>query len=152
MGAEDYLTKPCNARELLARANAALRARRRQAGAGTMTTAPRDNSWVAFQGWRFDLTTRQLFDPGGGTISLSEGEYQLLRVFVANARQVLNRHQLLDQVYGASSDHYDRAIDVQLCRLRRKLSAGGLKGQTIRTVRNEGYIFVHPVTAGNAAN
>lgn len=149
MGAEDYLTKPCNARELLARANAALRARRRSASAMRDSTyATQDTAWASFEGWRFDLTTRQLFDPMGGTISLSEGEYQLLRVFVANARQVLSRNQLLDQVYGGASEHYDRAVDVQLCRLRRKLSDGGLRGQTIRTVRNEGYIFVHPVTLG----
>lgn len=150
MGAEDYLAKPCNARELLARINAALRARRRNPRSASLASATRDRAWAQFEGWRFDLTTRQLFDPAGAVVSLSEGEYQLLRVFVINARQVLNRNELLDKVYGAASEHYDRAIDVQLCRLRRKLMASGLKGQTIRTVRNEGYIFVHPVILGEA--
>ena len=64
---------------------------------------------------------------------------------IEHPRQVLDRTRLLDRVYGATSDHYDRSIDVQLCRLRRKLAAFGLKGLVIRTIRNEGYMFVHSV-------
>ena len=143
LGAEDCLGKPANPRELLARIRAALR--------GRMTPSARVDAAAArhvatFEGWRVDMTTGQLFDPKGTAVSLSDGEFQLLRVFVQHPRQVLDRGRLLDRVYGGSADHYDRSIDVQLCRLRRKLSAGGLKGPVIRTIRNEGYMFVHAVT------
>ncbi|HAF41163.1 MAG TPA: DNA-binding response regulator [Sphingobium sp.] len=138
MGAEDCLSKPANPRELLARIRTALR------GAAQVGASPA--SAVRFAGWRVDLQTGQLFDPAGTAILLSEGEFQLLRVFIEHPRQVLDRSQLLDQVHGKTSDHYDRSIDVQLCRLRRKLAASGLKGPVIRTIRNEGYMFVHAVS------
>lgn len=143
LGAEDCLCKPANPRELLARIRAALRGRMVPT---TPTDTPAARSFAAFEGWRVDMTTGQLFDPKGTAISLSDGEFQLLRVFVEHPRQVLDRSRLLDRVYGATTDHYDRSIDVQLCRLRRKLSACGLKGPVIRTIRNEGYMFVHAVT------
>ncbi|WP_230461169.1 winged helix-turn-helix domain-containing protein [Sphingobium sp. CAP-1] len=142
MGAEDCVSKPANPRELLARIRAALR--------GRTGPAPRNGASVRafalFEGWRMDLTTGQLFNPVGAPVALSDGEFQLLRVFVQHPREVLDRTRLLDQVYGSTSDHFDRSIDVQLCRLRRKLSASGLKGPVIRTIRNEGYMFVHTVT------
>ncbi|KQN06803.1 two-component system response regulator [Sphingobium sp. Leaf26] len=143
MGAEDCLSKPANPRELLARIRAALRGR---AGSTRQAQAPVARSFASFEGWRVDMTTGQLFNPVGMPIALSDGEFQLLRVFIEHPRQVLDRSRLLDRVYGAASDHYDRSIDVQLCRLRRKLSACGLKGPVIRTIRNEGYMFVHMVS------
>ncbi|SEI97858.1 two-component system, OmpR family, response regulator [Sphingobium sp. AP50] len=143
MGAEDCLCKPANPRELLARIRAALRGRK--GAAPRMETPAR--AFASFEGWRVDLTTGQLFNPVGAPISLSDGEFQLLRVFVQHPRKVLDRAVLLDRVYGSASEHFDRSIDVQLCRLRRKLSASGLKGPVIRTIRNEGYMFVHSVTA-----
>lgn len=143
LGAEDCLGKPANPRELLARIRAALRGRM---APGAPLDAAAARSFASFEGWRVDMTTGQLFDPKGTAVSLSDGEFQLLRVFVEHPRQVLDRSRLLDRVYGATTDHYDRSIDVQLCRLRRKLSASGLKGPVIRTIRNEGYMFVHSVT------
>ena len=143
LGAEDCLCKPANPRELLARIRAALRGRTSPV---QREEAPVARSFASFQGWRIDLTTGQLFNPQGLSIALSDGEFQLLRVFIEHPRQVLDRARLLDRVYGATSDHFDRSIDVQLCRLRRKLSDCGLKGPVIRTIRNEGYMFVHPVT------
>jgi two-component system OmpR family response regulator len=143
MGAEDCLSKPANPRELLARIRAALRGR---ADPVERADAPSARDFAAFEGWRVDMTTGQLFNPGGTPITLSDGEFQLLRVFIEHPRQVLDRSRLLDRVHGATSDHFDRSIDVQLCRLRRKLSACGLKGPVIRTIRNEGYMFVHSVT------
>lgn len=143
MGAEDCLSKPANPRELLARIRAALRGR---AGPGRSPQTPIARSFASFEGWRVDMTTGQLFNPVGMPIALSDGEFQLLRVFIEHPRQILDRSRLLDRVYGATADHYDRSIDVQLCRLRRKLSACGLKGPVIRTIRNEGYMFVHMVS------
>ncbi|MBZ9649435.1 response regulator transcription factor [Sphingobium sp. 3R8] len=143
LGAEDCLCKPANPRELLARIRAALRGRM---APGARLDAAAARSFASFEGWRVDMTTGQLFDPKGTAVSLSDGEFQLLRVFVEHPRQVLDRSRLLDRVHGATADHYDRSIDVQLCRLRRKLSACGLKGPVIRTIRNEGYMFVHSVT------
>ncbi|KMS54630.1 winged helix-turn-helix domain-containing protein [Sphingobium cupriresistens] len=144
LGAEDCLCKPANPRELLARIRAALRGR--MAPGAPLNAAATARSFASFDGWRVDMTTGQLFDPKGTAVSLSDGEFQLLRVFVEHPRQVLDRSRLLDRVHGATADHYDRSIDVQLCRLRRKLSACGLKGPVIRTIRNEGYMFVHAVT------
>ena len=138
MGAEDCLAKPAHPRELLARIRTALRGR-------TADVAPARRDSVRFDGWRVDLMTGQLFTPTGSAVPLSDGEFQLLRVFVEHPRQVLDRARLLDRVYGRTSDYFDRSIDVQLCRLRRKLAAFGLKGPVIRTIRNEGYMFVHSV-------
>ncbi|WP_260928004.1 response regulator [Novosphingobium sp. 9] len=155
MGADDYLAKPCNPRELLARIRTVLR--RRETGApllhlvadNTISASPRsgDNEihsgeCLYFAGWRMDLGLRLLFDPANRLISLSDGEFRLLRAFAEHPRRVLTRDQLLDWSRGEDSEHYDRAIDVQLSRLRRKLSDGEGGQDIIRTVRNEGYLFV----------
>jgi two-component system, OmpR family, response regulator len=163
MGADDYLAKPCNPRELLARIRTVLR---RRAGPvrveGRMEKAalspPREGArqlqaaqnasddCLHFAGWRMDLGLRLLFDPGARLISLSDGEFRLLRAFAQHPRRVLTRDQLLDWSRGEDSEHYDRAIDVQLSRLRRKLAEGEGGQDIIRTVRNEGYLFVPAVS------
>ena len=152
MGADDYLAKPCNPRELLARIRTVLRRRvasAPDADAGARAGQGDDNSGdcLYFAGWRMDLGLRLLFDPTGKLISLSDGEFRLLRAFAEHPRRVLTRDQLLDWSRGEDSDHYDRAIDVQLSRLRRKISDGDGGSEIIRTVRNEGYLFVPPVSA-----
>ncbi|WCT72709.1 response regulator [Sphingomonas naphthae] len=148
MGAEDYLAKPCNPRELLARIRTVLRRAERSVAANDVDpvepVAARDEAGWRFAGWRIDVESRSLSDPDGAPFTLSDGEFRLLRAFVEHPRRVLTRDQLLDFARGSDSDHYDRAIDVQISRLRRKLS-GAAGGELIRTVRNEGYMFVHAV-------
>ncbi|MGC6331043.1 response regulator [Rhizorhabdus sp. FW153] len=139
LGADDYLAKPCNPRELLARIRTVLR-RRKADSAANAGAAPRAEGDMQFAGWRMNANLRTLNDPQGHPIILSDGEFRLLRAFVEHPRRVLTRDQLLDFARGEDSEHYDRAIDVQVSRLRRKL--GGQGGQDlIRTVRNEGYMF-----------
>lgn len=160
MGADDYLAKPCNPRELLARIRSVLRRR-----AGTPREVPASTGdaplriaeidsgdCLYFAGWRMDLGLRLLFDPSNALISLSDGEFRLLRAFAEHPRRVLTRDQLLDWSRGEDSDHYDRAIDVQLSRLRRKLTEGENGSDIIRTVRNEGYLFVPAVGTANSVN
>jgi two-component system OmpR family response regulator len=152
LGAEDYLPKPCNPRELLARIRTVLR-RRAPAEEENARLAPAEpadggDTMLRFAGWRLDLVSRLLHDPDDIVISLSDGEFRLLRAFVERPRRVLTRDQLLDYARGADSDHYDRTIDVQISRLRRKLGPAEGSGALIRTVRNEGYMFVPKVSAG----
>ena len=146
MGAEDYLAKPCNPRELLARIRTVLR--RREKGRAATPAAPAagiaPEGW-SFAGWRINVDARLLYDPADRLVALTDGEFRLLRAFVEHPRRVLTRDQLLDFARGEDSEHYDRAIDVQVSRLRRKLSEGRGGGELIRTVRNEGYLFVPPV-------
>jgi len=138
LGADDYLAKPCNPRELLARVRAVLR-RADQRNAQNAIRAG-----CEFAGWRLDLVRRELRSPQGVIVNLSSGEFSLLRAFVERPQRVLTRDQLLDFARGPDSDAFDRAIDVQISRLRRKLDDGG--GQDlIRTIRNEGYMFTAKV-------
>lgn len=136
MGADDYLSKPFNPRELLARIRAVLRRRTPDAPAIAAVGQPLRR----FAGWRLDIVVRELFDPDDVLINLSDGEFRLLAAFVASPRRVLSRDQLLDLSRGVNADHFDRAIDVQVSRLRRKLTRPG-QPELIRTVRNEGYMF-----------
>ncbi|HWT19578.1 MAG TPA: helix-turn-helix domain-containing protein, partial [Variovorax sp.] len=99
-----------------------------------------------FAGWRMDFEAWQLYDPKDRPVDLSDGEFRLLRALVQHPRRVLTRDQLVQYALGAESDSYDRAIDVQISRLRRKLALGEVRADLIRTVRNEGYMFVPAVT------
>ncbi len=139
IGADDYLAKPCNPRELVARARAVLR-RAKDKGEASPAEA------VRFAGFRLDVARRELHDPDGVVIPLSAGEFRLLRAFVEHPRRVLSREQLLDFAFANDSDVFDRAVDVQVSRLRRKLERPGA-GEIVRTVRGEGYMFdVKPTT------
>lgn len=145
MGADDYIAKPANPRELLARIRAVLRRREAQgAGEAPAAAAPTaERRYHRFAGWRLDATGRQLLDPDDLVINLSDGEFRLLLALVEHPRRVLTRDQLLDFSRGPGAEHFDRAIDVQMSRLRRKLARPG--EELIRTVRNEGYLFTADV-------
>ena len=143
LGADDYLAKPCNPRELLARVRAVMRRR----GEGHGSVAGGLAAACEFDGWRLDLVRRELKSPDGAVVNLSGGEFSLLRAFVENPQKIMTRDQLLDFARGPDSDSYDRAIDVQISRLRKKLDdgQGAGSGGLIRTVRNEGYTFTAKV-------
>jgi two-component system OmpR family response regulator len=142
LGADDYLPKPCNPRELLARIRAVLRRRAEpQPSIEDGMTAT-----CHFAGWKLDLVRRELRSPEGVVVNLSSGEFSLLRAFVERPQRILTRDQLLDMARGRDSDAYDRAIDVQISRLRKKLDDGSGGGELIRTIRSEGYMFVPKVT------
>jgi two-component system OmpR family response regulator len=141
MGADDYIAKPANPRELLARIRSVLRRARSDAQA----PAAAERAYLRFAGWRLDPVGRQLFDPDDVVINLSDGEFRLLLALVEHPRRVLTRDMLLDLSRGLGAEHFDRAIDVQMSRLRKKLARPG-KEELIRTVRNEGYMFVADVS------
>ena len=146
MGADDYIAKPANPRELLARIRSVLRRNAGQSRASRPDVPER--TYSRFSGWRLDPLGRQLLDPDEVVIDLSDGEFRLLMTLVEHPRRVLTRDFLLDHSRGRDAEHFDRAIDVQISRLRRKLQRTDGRGgdDLIRTVRNEGYMFNADVT------
>jgi two-component system OmpR family response regulator len=137
MGADDYLPKPFHLRELLARVKSVLR--RASSRTAERQGAPR--SRARFAGWNLDLASRELLSPAGEEVRLTTGEFDLLTAFVNNANQVLTRDRLLDIARNREAGPFDRTIDVQVGRLRRKLEDDPQKPTMIKTVRGSGYIF-----------
>lgn len=138
LGADDYITKPFESRELVARVRAVLR-RMVNAGGKTAATAPIDTyKWA---GWAFDTKSQSLTSPDGMPVELTGGEIRLLNVFLANPNRVLSREQIIEMTSPNDSPAFDRSIDVRIARLRKKLSPDDSKNSTIRTIRNYGYIF-----------
>lgn len=136
-GADDYLPKPFNSRELIARLRAILRRTRSGAKQDSET---RGESYH-FAGWRLCVTSRNLTSPDGNAVRLSPGEFDLLHALVTHPRRVLSRDFLLDTTRGRDATPFDRAVDVQLCRLRRKLGEDPRRPSMIRTLRGDGYLF-----------
>jgi DNA-binding response OmpR family regulator len=138
LGADDYLTKPFNPRELLARIKAVLR----RAGEGGVTRNPEGlRAVVCFAGWQFDLTAQRLLSSDGRDVDLTKAEYALLAAFVKQPQKVLSRDQLLDLTRIDGAEVFDRSIDVLILRLRRKIEANPKEPQIIRTERGLGYVF-----------
>ena len=142
VGGDDYVTKPFDLRELLARIKAVLR---RIATASPVAGAARPIR--RFAGWQLDTAARRLVDPQGHEVALTTGEFGLLATLVENAGRVLSRDFLLEQTRGREAGPFDRTIDVQIGRLRKKLEADVDDPQIIKSVRGAGYILVAPVTS-----
>ncbi|WP_407169015.1 response regulator [Bradyrhizobium sp. ORS 111] len=142
MGADDYLAKVANPRELLARVRAVLR----RAGAPEAGGSGDQKRILEFSGWRLDVIHRQLYSAKNALVPLRAGEFELLLAFVERPRRVLSRDQLLDLSRGRSASVFDRSIDVQVSRLRRKIEPDPKSPTLIKTVRSGGYVFAANVT------
>jgi two-component system OmpR family response regulator len=143
IGADDYLAKPFSPRELLARIKSVLR----RARALPENLQPEEARAFRFGGWLLDVAARNLLSPAGVVVALSGTEYKLLRVFLAHPNRVLNRDQLIELMLSRDAGPFDRAIDVQVSRLRHRLRADAAAPDIIRTVRGEGYVFAAPVAS-----
>ncbi|WP_312621443.1 response regulator [Agrobacterium pusense] len=142
MGADDYLSKPFAARELLARIKAVLRRTRMLPPNLQISEA---GQLLTFGDWRLDTVGRHLLDREGTTVALSGAEYRLLRVFIDRPQRVLNRDQLLNLTQGRDAEIFDRSIDLLVSRVRQRLGDDAREPTYIKTVRAEGYVFSVPV-------
>ena len=140
IGADDYVPKPLDLRELVARIRAVLRRR-----AGSPTPVPAAvAAQTPFGRYRLDHVSRRLLDPEGREVVLTRMELDLLAAFAAFPNQVLSRERLLDLAHGKDAEPFDRSIDMRIARIRRKIEADPARPSIIRTVRGSGYVFSHP--------
>ena len=148
LGADDYVPKPFDLRELLARVRAVLR-RTQSAAAGIPAAAPPPASMVSghrvpFGACQLDLDERRLFDAQGQELPLTAAEFDLLALFARHPNRPLNRDQIMEQAHNRGWDVFDRSIDLRIMRLRRKVERNPDKPEVLKTVRNVGYVFVRP--------
>ncbi len=142
LGADDYVSKPFNPRELLARIRAVLR---RVSGEGSTAAKEPPPKAIRFAGWTLEPARRRLLNPDGAEVALTGGEYELLLVLVERPNRVLTRDMLMDLLRGRQAGPFDRAIDVAVSRLRRKLEDDGRNPNLIKTVRGGGYVLATTV-------
>ncbi len=138
IGADDYVTKPWDERELLARIRSVMR-RVKERGAAAATDT--DQRSVTFNGWQLNLDSRELKNPDGARVELTSGEFSLLNEFIEKAGRVLSRDHLLSAIYNRDWEPFDRSIDVLVTRLRRKIEDDSKHPEIIKTVRGAGYMF-----------
>ena len=146
MGADDYLAKPFEPRELFARIRSVLR--RTQALPPSMMRP--EAKTMHFSGWTLDLTARHLLNAEGVVVALSGAEFRMLKVFLDHPNRILNRDQLLELTQGREADPFDRSVDIQISRLRQKLGDDARTPTIIKTIRNEGYVLATAVTSEDA--
>ncbi|HOV03856.1 MAG TPA: response regulator transcription factor, partial [Kaistiaceae bacterium] len=140
LGADDYIGKPFNPRELLARVRAVLRRRE-----PVQTAERRARTVFSFAGWRLDVVRRKLFDPSGTRIALTGAEFDLLLVLCEHPGRVLSREQIVDLTQGRQTGPFERSVDVLISRLRQKIERNPRDPDFIQTVRSSGYLFAPEV-------
>ena len=147
IGADDYVSKPFDPRELVARIRSVLRRSQPRADEAQQYPAPQAREYrLIFDGWSLDTRTRDLRDPDAQSVALSTAEFHLLRTLLENAGRVLTRSQLLDYTRRADTVAFDRSIDSQISRLRKKLEPDSRHPRLLKTVRGDGYMLAARVT------
>lgn len=142
VGADDYVTKPFHLRELLAR----IRTVMRRSGGAVSEVEKASKNIASFNDWQLDVKSRALTGPDDASIELGAIEFQILLLFLHQTHEVHNRVDLLQKIYNREWQPFDRAIDVQVARLRKKFDDAGMPADLVKTVRGEGYLFTADVT------
>jgi len=149
IGADDYIPKPFHLREVLARVKSVLR--RLRPARQDAATAPKSDDVLCFQGWRLNTARRRVFRPDGSEVQLTTGEFDLLLAFASHPCRVLDRDRLMDLTRGREWEVFDRSIDAQIARLRRKIEVDTRNPLLIKSVRGVGYVFASEVQEASDA-